>query len=285
MKRLLKNKEGFTLVELIVVLIVLAILAAILVPTLLGYIEKARQESAIEECHSCVVAAQSAATDEYGNTGVFIASANTAQISTIKTLTGTTGTVNEVTYLTGSTLVSKLVYITAKGVKVTYTYAKGDAEGKYTFGNETATEKYPYTPLDPQTPASNEAIRTNLRSISGRIEEILKDNWEDKYINTSNKAWIDLTRNGRTDFQLTNKNGSTDTFQIGSLVSDVETKFGDVSQLSIRFINDGLEISIKGGCNNTIIGFNTKVSSRTTIVFNVRNNTIEKIPGLTKFQD
>ena len=39
-----KNNKGFTLVELIVVLVILAILAAILVPTLLGYIERARSE-------------------------------------------------------------------------------------------------------------------------------------------------------------------------------------------------------------------------------------------------
>ena len=38
------NNKGFTLVELIVVLVILAILAAILVPALLGYIDKAREK-------------------------------------------------------------------------------------------------------------------------------------------------------------------------------------------------------------------------------------------------
>ena len=38
----LKDKKGFTLVELIVVLVILAILAALLVPALTGYIDKAR---------------------------------------------------------------------------------------------------------------------------------------------------------------------------------------------------------------------------------------------------
>lgn len=33
-----KNKKGFTLVELIVVLVILAILAALLIPALTGYI-------------------------------------------------------------------------------------------------------------------------------------------------------------------------------------------------------------------------------------------------------
>ena len=36
--RKMKNKKGFTLVELIVVLVILAILAALLIPALTGYI-------------------------------------------------------------------------------------------------------------------------------------------------------------------------------------------------------------------------------------------------------
>ncbi len=37
-----KNNKAFTLVELIVVLIILALLAAILIPSLIGYIDKAK---------------------------------------------------------------------------------------------------------------------------------------------------------------------------------------------------------------------------------------------------
>ena len=42
--RKMKNKKGFTLVELIVVLVILAILAALLIPALTGYIDKARKQ-------------------------------------------------------------------------------------------------------------------------------------------------------------------------------------------------------------------------------------------------
>ena len=38
------SKKGFTLVELIVVLVILAILAAMLVPALVGYIDRAKKE-------------------------------------------------------------------------------------------------------------------------------------------------------------------------------------------------------------------------------------------------
>lgn len=43
-----KNK-GFTLVELIVVLVILAILAALLIPTLTGYIDKAKEKKIVAE--------------------------------------------------------------------------------------------------------------------------------------------------------------------------------------------------------------------------------------------
>ena len=60
-----KNNKGFTLVELIVVLVILAILAAILVPALLGYIDKARNAQYEEEAHSILTAVQAKATEDY----------------------------------------------------------------------------------------------------------------------------------------------------------------------------------------------------------------------------
>lgn len=66
--RALKEKKGFTLVELIVVLVILAILAALLVPALTGYIDKARKESIVAETRSVVMAAQTTVSEKYGNT-------------------------------------------------------------------------------------------------------------------------------------------------------------------------------------------------------------------------
>ena len=59
------NNKGFTLVELIVVLVILAILAAILVPALLGYIDKAKNGQYAEEAHSILTAAQAWETEQY----------------------------------------------------------------------------------------------------------------------------------------------------------------------------------------------------------------------------
>lgn len=64
--RKMKNKKGFTLVELIVVLVILAILAALLIPALTGYIDKANQEKVIAECRSVTMAAQTTASEYYG---------------------------------------------------------------------------------------------------------------------------------------------------------------------------------------------------------------------------
>ena len=62
----LNNKKGFTLVELIVVLTILAILAALIIPSLVGYIDKAKQKSIISEARGVWTAAQAGASEYYG---------------------------------------------------------------------------------------------------------------------------------------------------------------------------------------------------------------------------
>ena len=66
MKRKLK---AFTLVEIIVVLIMIAILASLLVPSLIGYIDKANGAGVLLETKDIYTAAQTALSESYGKYG------------------------------------------------------------------------------------------------------------------------------------------------------------------------------------------------------------------------
>lgn len=88
-KKARENKKGFTLVELIVVLVILAILAAILVPALLGWIDKAKEKQAVLDCRSVYMAAQAKASEKYaadpaGTSASTAVSFGSADISEIK---------------------------------------------------------------------------------------------------------------------------------------------------------------------------------------------------------
>lgn len=69
-KRLKKNKKGFSLVELIVVIAIMAVLVGVLAPTLLGNIEKSRESKDIQTLDSIASALQTALNDEAGNAAV-----------------------------------------------------------------------------------------------------------------------------------------------------------------------------------------------------------------------
>lgn len=68
MRERVKNKKGFTLVELIVVLVILAILIALLVPSLTGYIDKANEKKVLAEAKLALNAVQATESDSYAET-------------------------------------------------------------------------------------------------------------------------------------------------------------------------------------------------------------------------
>lgn len=66
-QRLRKDKKGFTLVELIVVLVILAILIAMLLPTLTGYIDQANEKKVVSEGRQILMAAKTVAAEDYNS--------------------------------------------------------------------------------------------------------------------------------------------------------------------------------------------------------------------------
>jgi hypothetical protein len=143
----LKDKKGFTLVELIVVLVILAILAALLIPALTGYIDKANAEKTISQTRMVVMAAQTEASSCYGKgplsdgtggaTKNMPTNANIIKLAEIKAL-GTAGTDDAVT---GGTAYYT-IHVNTAGEVLDVAFNDGTfvclyKDGQYTVGKKT----------------------------------------------------------------------------------------------------------------------------------------------------
>ena len=71
--KMFKKKDGFTLVELIVVIAILAILAGVAIPAYSGYLEKAKDASVITELDALVTACQGANAEKGAITAIDVA--------------------------------------------------------------------------------------------------------------------------------------------------------------------------------------------------------------------
>jgi prepilin-type N-terminal cleavage/methylation domain-containing protein len=119
----INNEKGFTLVELIVVLVILAILAAMLVPALLGFIDRAKEGKYEEEVHSIYTALQVISDERYavGEAPIDLADHKL--------------TASELTELNGMIAPAK---VSAVGDLTAIGYASTtDAKGKYTINTFT----------------------------------------------------------------------------------------------------------------------------------------------------
>lgn len=129
MKKILKMKaKGFTLVEIIVVLVILAAMAALLVPSIVGYIDKANDNVILQEAGSAVKACQTLASEKYAKDRTFMSFTN-GDYTAAAALAEIKGTISDVTV--GSTgavkgKITALTYtVTASAKKVTYTNTDG----------------------------------------------------------------------------------------------------------------------------------------------------------------
>ena len=124
--RKLKDRKGFTLVELIVVLVILAILAALLIPALTGYIDKANKDKVVAECRQVVVAAQTVASESYGQNKTI----NAASVKEIKELAEAPDSWNYAITIGAKNTVTSVVFTDGT---TTVTYTKTPADGKETY--------------------------------------------------------------------------------------------------------------------------------------------------------
>lgn len=133
----LKDKKGFTLVELIVVLVILAILAALLIPALTGYIDKANYEKVIASTRQVVMAAQTDTSEAYASieggkfTVLTLSKDSTPKLGDVVELAelGTAANDGKITYKNGISAVTvtitenghvSQVTVTQNGFKCTY---------------------------------------------------------------------------------------------------------------------------------------------------------------------
>lgn len=116
MLKRIKDKKGFTLVEVIVVLIILAILAALLVPQLTGYIDKANDSAIKAEARAAVMACNTLYAEYYaGIPGALPIAKDVAALAEVPEVNIT------LTPNTDSTAFDSFTY-TDNGKQITYTY-------------------------------------------------------------------------------------------------------------------------------------------------------------------
>ena len=132
-----RDRGGFTLVELIVVLAILAILATLLIPTMTGYIDKANEEKIVAETRMAVMAAQTVVSENYarapenwGNVELTPGSPPEFQtgdedfLGEIQTLSETSGDIQSVTVVNGK--VTALSYDNGKVTCEYHSSSEGD---------------------------------------------------------------------------------------------------------------------------------------------------------------
>ncbi|MDR1027868.1 MAG: prepilin-type N-terminal cleavage/methylation domain-containing protein, partial [Clostridiales Family XIII bacterium] len=131
LKKQLKKKKGFTLVEVIVVLVILAILAAIAIPSLTGYIGRANDRGLLSEARTAGVALQTLISESVAPGADALPASDVAWVGAVNDLARTSYADNQITGVTSDAdgVLTGFSFVNAAGDRqVIYTEADGYAD-------------------------------------------------------------------------------------------------------------------------------------------------------------
>ncbi len=107
-RRMANEDEGFTLIELMVVVLIIAILMAIAIPTFLGAQDRARDRGAQSNLRNAITAAKTIATD---SAGLFVRTGST----TILDETDLSAAEGSLVFVNGTSAVGEIDVVTSTG--------------------------------------------------------------------------------------------------------------------------------------------------------------------------
>ena len=127
-----KNKKGFSLVELIVVIAIMAVLVGVLAPQLIKYVEKSREATDIQNCDSIASALKSYYSDKEVTDNIIVTLKGTGLEATNAAALSDAG-ISQTTKLKGKNWESITMTFDPTTGKVTYDIANnGNKEPYYT---------------------------------------------------------------------------------------------------------------------------------------------------------
>src|SRR3954470_6011489 len=137
--RLDRDDEGFTLIELMVVVLIIAILIAIAIPTFLGAQDRARDRSAQSDLRNGITAAKTIAVDQAGlfmkdtTNKIDAAAMASAEPSLTFTDTAASAGVGTVSVTVASSPVGSSILLVNKSASGTYYGIKATSQGSVTY--------------------------------------------------------------------------------------------------------------------------------------------------------
>jgi type IV pilus assembly protein PilA len=132
-----KHEEGFTLIELMVVVMIIAVLLAIAIPTFLGSQNKAKDRSAQSSLRNAVTAAKTIYTDSTDYSKADVAALLAGEPSLTFVAVGTASADPKTVSVSPGTSVSTVFYAAAKSASGTCFYIKDDIAAGTTYGKGT----------------------------------------------------------------------------------------------------------------------------------------------------